>query len=289
MKPKGTLILIGGKEDKKEDITDDGFSDCEASERFEILKHLLSSKPSETRLEIITSGTAYPRESFETYRNLFEKFGVRETGMIDIDSRNKASEPDYIDKINNATAVLFGGGNQRKIMELFEKTKFQEALKKKFEEDSSFILAGTSAGAMIMGDIMIGDGRCKMGIVKGDVDTRPGLGLIPNLIIDTHFTSSKRLTRLSLACLENPQAIGLGIPENTALIVKDGELISCIGTGCGFILDASSVGKNNVESADRSEKVYAENMVIHFLGGEAVFSLKKKSFEKSREKVAARS
>ncbi len=283
MSYKGTILLIGGGEYRGEDNEQE-------SEKEELTQdtplRFLYNDPQKAKIAIITTGTAYPRESFELYEKYFRDKGVKEVCMLDIDSRYLKDE--HINMVKDATAVFIGGGNQRKILEILAGTELEKILFRRLEEDENFILGGTSAGAMIISDLTIGDGYEKKNLIKGDVDIRPGMNLLPGTIVDTHFIFSGRLARLSLALLENRDRIGIAVPENGGALIKEGNFIEAVGSEMVIIMDPSEITETNIDEAANRNPVYAAGMKMHFLNEGSYFSIKEKKLfrrEKTKEKT----
>lgn len=266
MKFKGKILLIGG---------------ARGEDHGTILLELCPD-PKNARIAIITTGTAYPREAFEFYEEYFKRENVEWIEMLDIDSRYLKDE--QLELVEKSTAVFFGGGNQRKILEIIAGTELVDLLQKKLEEEEDFILGGTSAGAMILGKYVIGDGYDKERLTKGDVDIRDGLNFIKSGIIDTHFFHSARLSRLSLAILEQPECIGIGLPENTGVLIREGK-IEAIGDEMAVILDASEA-KSNLKDAGNGDRIHAENLRLRFLNGNSMMirTVKEKADKARSEK-----
>jgi cyanophycinase len=275
MRVKGKILLVGGGEYRgpHPDDREERKEDTDHKEEFTPLKHLCPD-PERARIEIITSGTAYPRESFERYENYFRSQGVKEIAMLDIDSRHIKEE--QIKRVEDATAIFFSGGNQRKILELILDTEIHNILLKRYEKDADFIVGGTSAGTMALTELTIGDGFEKSKLLKGDVDIRKGMNLLPGVITDTHFLESMRLSRLTLALLENKDFLGIALSENSGALVTDGDLIEPAGDEMVLLLDASDIEESNFNDAKRDEPVFAMGMKLHFLSPGAVYSIKER-------------
>lgn len=265
---KGTLLLIGGGEykgnnehEKHKDST---------PERSPL--SIFCREPWNNNIEIITTGTSYPREAFEAYENFFGELGVKNITMLDLDSRNVKDE--HSRRIEEASAVFISGGNQRKILEIVAGTSLEDILRDRMMHDKDFLLAGTSAGAMTLSELTIGDGFYKQSLLKGDVDIRNGMKMLPKVIVDTHFILSQRLARLSLALLENRNFLGVGLSDNTGVLVKKGEILEHVGQEMVVILDPSEIDDTNVDDAVNGAPVFAQGMKMHFMHEGCQFSLK---------------
>lgn len=274
---KGKLLLVGGGEYRGEVKTEGTTERPEADDREKgrVLECLFPDRES-AHIEIITSGTSYPRESFEQYEKFFKDAGVKEVGMLDIDSRNIKSE--HLRRIEKASAIFISGGNQRKILEVIGGSRVEDVFLNRMAHDPDFILGGTSAGAMVMSEITIGDGFRREKMMKGDVDMRPGMKVLPGTIIDTHFLKSMRLTRLALAVLNNPEFIGIGLPENTGVLVTDGHILECVGAEMALLVDASKVDPSVMNNARERDAVSVEGLAVHFLNEGGRYCLKQKKF-----------
>jgi cyanophycinase len=273
---KGRILLVGGGEYRGPHPEDKDKKDEKHEEEYTPLEELLED-PETARIEIITTGTAYPRESFERYENYFRSKGVKHIAMLDIDSPH--IKPEQIEAVEKASVIFFSGGNQRKVLELLGDTEIPKLIKKRLKEDKDFIVGGTSAGSMILTEITIGDGFERNKLLKGDVDIRSGLNIIPNTIVDTHFLESMRLSRLSLAVLENPEFLGIGLSENTGVIVTEGDLLEPVGNEVVVLIDASGVKDTNLKDAEKNDPVYAMGLKLHLLSRGAVFSIKERRLQ----------
>jgi cyanophycinase len=277
MEIKGRILLVGGGEYRGPHPEDkDKEEEKREEEEYTPLEELLQ-EPEKARIEIITTGTAYPRESFERYENYFRSKGVKDIAMLDIDSPH--IKPEQIKAVEKASVVFFSGGNQRKVLEILAETEVPKLIKKRLKEDEDFIVGGTSAGSMILSELTIGDGFERNKLLKGDVDIRKGLDLIPGTIVDTHFLESMRLSRLSLAVLENPELLGIGLSENTGVIVTDGDLLEPVGNEVVVLIDASGVKDTNLTEAERNDPVYAMGIKLHLLSKGAVFSIRERRLQ----------
>lgn len=276
---KGSMLLIGGGEYR-------GNNEQEKHKHSTLENSplaILCDEPYNRNIEIITTGTAYPREAFEAYEDFFIQLGAKQVSMLDIDSRYIKDEE--LERIHTASAVFIGGGNQRKILEILSGTRLEDALVKRLRADKDFILAGTSAGSMCMGELTIGDGFHKQSIIKGDVDIRKGMNFLGNTVIDTHFILSARLARLSLALLENPGFLGIGIADNAGVLIRKGEILQHVGQEMVVLLDASEVEHTNISDAEKNDPVYASGLRMHFLHEGSEYSIKTGKLTTAKELI----
>ncbi len=223
---KGVLIPIGGAESKGDSL--------EANES--ILSEIVKSSKFGTKSNIIIIPTAssYQNEIDSEYSDSFKKLGCGSIKTLFINSKDQVDSESNLGLLEGSNIVMFSGGDQSRISECFLGTKFLEGLKNKYLTEH-FVIAGTSAGAMCMSENMITGGKDK-------AKSRSGLCLVPELIIDSHFTERLRHSRLSDAICKYPNRIGLGLSENTAVVIK-GKKFRVIGTGTATILTPSIVGE----------------------------------------------
>jgi cyanophycinase len=270
MKPKGKLLIIGGAEEKGEADDKKGIL---GSERFEILKELLPPNKRH-KIEIVTTASDFHREMKKSYTTAFKKMGYNSPGFISIKNKIEAREKTYSDRISKATAVFFTGGDQFKISTILGGTYFAEILLQKFNSDKNFIVGGTSAGAMVMSQVMIAEAPTEEVLINHKVTTTAGLGLLNNCIIDTHFIKRGRFGRLAHAVIINPQQLGIGLGEDTALIIKNGEEAECRGSGMVVIIDGNYVEQTNITEAKDDTPIFVENLKINLLVRGCRFSIK---------------
>jgi cyanophycinase len=277
--PKGTLILIGGAEDR-------GSNEIAIQERnkqfvhFEIIKELLPKKKKNKKhiLEIITTASEDPNGVMDTYSHAFKKVGFNEVRYINMQSNPPQHNPGIIKRINNAHAVLFSGGDQFRLSTILGNTDVIDAIMKKYYDDPDFIVAGTSAGAMAAAAIMIYEGQNDEAVLKDTVRMSSGLGFINHCIVDTHFVKRGRFGRLAEALLMNPSCIGIGLGEDTALIIKKGNEAECSGSGMVTILDGRDIAHTNISYAEPGTPLCIENLRVHILVKGNGFLLKERKF-----------
>jgi cyanophycinase len=276
MRPKGTIVIIGGAED-----TQDGKNDIEGKnkefEKLEILKSLVPHKGGKSRIEIITTATDLPKEMRSRYRSAFKKLRFSEVGFLDIEDKDTARRIDLCQRVKAAHAVFFGGGDQFLLSTILGGTHIIKAIKYKYLHDKDFIVAGTSAGAMAMSKIMIYEGGMCEAILKDDLKVTSGLGLMDTPIIDTHFIKRGRFSRLAHAVIMNPGSLGIGLGEDTALIIKKGIDAECHGSGMVVIIDGDELKMSNIAEVEDGLPIYAENLKVHLLVKESRFNLSERN------------
>lgn len=261
-KINGNLIIIGGAEDKKGDK--------------EILKRVANFIDKENEnLLVATVATEFPEESFNKYYKVFSKLGVKNINKLDISSRNDACDEKNVKLVNDSNLIFFTGGDQLRITSLLGGTEIYTAIKEASAKGT--IIVGTSAGASVMSDTMIIQGDDEESPRKCTLKMSPGLGLVENIIIDQHFAQRGRIGRLLTAIAENPEVLGIGIDEDTAIIVSDKGIAEIIGSGAVYFVDGSSIVYTNVSEQHSDEILSMFNVKLHVLKEGDKFNLIKKA------------
>ena len=264
-KLSGNLIIIGGAEDKKG--------------KKEIRNRVCDCINKENEILLVaTIATEYPKEAANKYKKAFGEIGVKHIEILDISKRRDAYKKENISLIKKASLIFFTGGDQLKITSLLGGSPAYSALKEMF--DKGIYIVGTSAGASVMSGTMIIDGNNEEAPKKCILEMSPGLGLIKNVIVDQHFDQRGRIGRLLTGVAQNPEVLGIGIDENTAIVVnKDGEIL-VIGEGAVYFIDGSEISYTNVSEQNNEEVLSMYNVKLHVLKNGNRFSLiKKEPFE----------
>jgi cyanophycinase len=275
MIPKGTLFLIGGAEDKGDGETDTEKLNKEF-QKFEILKELLPKENGTKKIEIITTASGIPEETEKMYKDAFKKIGFKDIGFVFINDKQEARDPELCKRLQKAHAVLFTGGDQFKLSAILGGTACIGVIKEKYRTDKQFVVAGTSAGAMAISNIMIYEGGIHEAILKDDLKITSGLGIFDTGIIDTHFIKRGRFGRLAHAVVMNPESIGIGLGEDTALIIKKGFEAECRGSGMVVIIDGNEILQTNITDIEDSQPIFVENLKVHLITKGCRFSIKER-------------
>jgi cyanophycinase len=278
--PKGKLLIIGGAEDTgSKSKSSKNAEESKNFEHFELLRELMPSEGKKGhRIEVITTASEEPHEMGKKYMSAFENADISNVGIIHVSSREEAKDPDVIKRIEKANAIFFSGGDQFRLSTILGSTEIADIIINRYKKDSGFIIGGTSAGAMAMSAIMIYRGDSTKALLKGEVQITSGLGLIEHCIIDTHFINRGRFGRLAEAVIMNPSCIGIGLGEDTALIIKNGNEAQCRGSGMVIVIDGQDLGHTNIIYVDEGTPVCAENLRVHILTKGNGFLLKERKF-----------
>ncbi|MFC5194563.1 cyanophycinase [Bizionia hallyeonensis] len=260
---KGTLIPIGGNEDK-------GFEDDEIH-RLDyveegILAHVVyEAGGKQAKIIVIPTASSIPVEVGENYLTAFATLGCRNVTVLDIRSQADSERADFIDHIKTADCIMFSGGDQSKIAKYIGGSTIHTILMERYKNDEGFVIAGTSAGAMAMSEEMIAGGSAAKSFVKGAVKMRKGLGLIPELVIDTHFIQRGRFGRITEAIAKFPEKTGFGLAEDTGMIIKNGENCTVIGSGMVIVFDGKTLTLNNQRVLEEGTPMTMANLTLHIL------------------------
>src|SRR5687768_3351959 len=263
--PKGKLIAIGGAEDKGTDLeTGEVYRNNLNFFELGILRRVVEEAggPS-SRIEVITTASTIPYEVGENYLNAFGKIGCTNVGVMHIRNRQDTADDEYIERIRHCDAVMFTGGNQLRLSVTDGGTEFLNILKTRYHEEE-FLIAGTSAGAMAMSHTMIYEGNAARAHLKGEVKMTTGLGFINSIIIDSHFEKRGRFGRLVQAVATNPSLIGIGLGEDTGMLITEGDKMEAIGSGLVMIIDGHDILHNNIGDIPDGNPISIENLKVHF-------------------------
>jgi cyanophycinase len=288
--PKGTLISIGGNEHKGKETELIPSAKGIHFEELGILKRLLQElKGSESRIEVITTASLIPGEVGESYLHAFEQLGCRNVNILNIASREEAKCSDVLQRISEADGVLFTGGNQLRLSMIYGGSEFLRILSHRYYNDRGFVIAGTSAGAMAMSNTMIIQGDNSEALLKGGVKITTGLAFIKDVIIDTHFVSRGRFGRLAEAVAGNPGCIGIGLADDTGLLIKGGQHMEAIGSGLVIIIDGHNINHSNIADINFGAPLSVENLVMHIMAKGNCYHLHERQFYASRQHLKAAS
>lgn len=272
MTPKGTLLILGGAEDKV-NAPPDIMDQTQEFTRYKILSELVPDSKKKM-IEIVTTGSEIQNEVKKTYQKVFLEIGYSNIGFIPIKNRTEANDKNYLKRLEQAGTLFFTGGDQFRLSTILGGTPFIELTKERYHQDKNFIIAGTSAGAMVMSSVMITGGGLTEALMYRNLFTSSGFGFLPSCMIDTHFIKRGRFGRLAHAIIMNPEQLGIGLGEDTALIIQNGIDAECSGSGMVVLIDGRNINQTNITSAKEGEPIFVENLKVHLLVNGCRFSLK---------------
>lgn len=279
VQPKGKLISVGGNEDKGTE-PEPNYNPKNSLNFFEL--QILRRVRDEIgipnpRIEVITTASSIPEEVGENYLFAFSKLDCDRVSLMHIRNREDASREEYIARIRTADAVMFTGGNQLRLSMIFGGTEILKVLQHRYIHEP-FVIAGTSAGAMAMSNTMIYEGSSTEALLKGSVKITTGLAFLKDVIIDTHFVKRGRFGRLTQAVASNPSCIGIGLGEDTGVLVTEGHKLEVIGSGLVLIFDGHAIRHTNIADIREGMPVSVENLIVHVLAKGNHFNLASRRF-----------
>ena len=246
-KRTGRLMIIGGAEDRKQDSV--------------ILKRFMAlSGGVDARLKFITAASGVPDATWQSYQAAFEALGATRTAQVAIASRDDAFLPDIEQQLLEADGIFMTGGDQTRLMACLWESPAARAIHRAFHLNGSCI-AGTSAGAAVMSRQMLAQGTATPVPEKDIVSMDIGLGLLSSAIVDQHFS---RLGRLLSALAQRPDMLGVGIDENTALIIERGQAVEVVGQGAVTLIDGRKM-HSNFDDVVTEEKLEMLGLQLHLL------------------------
>jgi cyanophycinase len=246
----GRLLIIGGGEDRKDDMHILG--------RF---VELAGGK--KAKIVVLTAASTLHQEMWQLYQRAFTSIGVRDCKPVEINSREDANEHRRAEEVRSAGGIFMTGGDQGRLLAMIGGTALDDAMHRAFRESGACI-AGTSAGASAMSEHMLVSGPSEALPQKGTTYLAAGLGFLQRAIVDQHFSERQRLGRLLGVIAQNPYLLGIGIDENTALIVKRDAGMEVIGEGAVTIIDGRHMVSNFL-SVDKRELLELLDVKLHLL------------------------
>ena len=277
---KGKLIAIGGNEDKGTEA-EPNYEQKNNLNFFEL--QILSRIVQEMRhqkkshIEVITTASSIPFEVGDNYNGAFHKLGCTNVGNIHIRTRDDAHNPEYIQRIKSCDGIMLTGGNQLRLSTVFGGTEFLHIMHERLEQED-FLIAGTSAGAMAMSNTMIYQGSSAGALIKGEVKITTGLAFIKNVIIDSHFDKRGRFGRLAQAVASNPSCIGIGLGEDTGVLITENNNLEAIGSGLVVIVDGHGIHHSNIADLADGSPISIEHLIVHVMTRGNAYNLKLRKF-----------
>ncbi len=276
--PKGVLIPIGGNEDKGTKNPEEVYALDFVEEG--ILSHIVNlAGGTDSSIVVVPTASSIPVEVSENYRSAFEQLGCTNIHIMDIRKKTDSERSDFIELTQKADCIMFSGGNQSKISSKIGGSTIHKIIAERYENEEGFVIAGTSAGAMAMSKYMIAGGSSPDSLFKGNVIMKNGLGLLPSAIIDTHFVQRGRFGRITEAIAKHPECLGIGLAEDTGLIIKNGHDCTVIGSGMVILFDGSQFQHNNCKILEEGTPMSVGNMIVHVLANSDMFDLNTRKME----------
>ena len=247
----GHLLVIGGAEDKY-------------NERRILKKFLSLAGEENAEVLIVPVASDFPEFAADVYTQAFRNLGVANPRVLRATARQDVFQADPDELLDGVTGVFITGGDQMRLVSILGGTKFAAKLRHLVRE-TNIVLAGTSAGAAGMSTSMIVRGESTSHPHKGSVRLSPGLGFLKNIIIDQHFTERGRISRLITAVSYNPYNLGIGVDENTAIILNSDGIMEVYGSGSVTIVDGSVITYNEIAEVEDNQSFSVCGVQMHIL------------------------
>ncbi len=254
----GHLLVIGGAEDKY-------------NERRILKKFLELAGGDKAEVLIVPVASDFPEFAADVYTQAFRNLGVANPRVLRATSRQDIVHADVEKLCDGVTGVFMTGGDQMRLVSLLGGTKLADKLRK-MVRDTDVVMAGTSAGAAAMSTSMIVRGEPSSHPHKNAVKLSPGLGFLKNIIIDQHFSERGRISRLITAVSYNPYNLGIGIDENTAIILDGKGVLEVFGQGSSTIIDGSQITFNEIAEVADNESFSICGIQFHVLRDGLVYN-----------------
>ncbi|WP_310554949.1 cyanophycinase [Flavobacterium sp.] len=277
MNIRGKLIIIGGAVDKGSFTETDLDKNAAKNLNFfetGILKRILneSKYKEQSRIEVITTASKIPKEIGPEYVKALSYLGANNVDILNIERREQAMDPEVVARLKAADVVMFTGGDQLRLTSILGGTPFHDLLLEKYNNED-FIYAGTSAGAAAASNNMIYQGSSSEALLKGEVKITSGLGLIDDVIIDTHFVQRGRIGRLFQAVVGNPKTLGIGLGEDTGLLITNNSKMEAIGSGLVILVDGRQIKDTNLTEVELGQPISINNLITHVMSKYDTFDL----------------
>ncbi len=245
------VMIIGGAEDKT--------NGCSILNAF-----VKSAGGNSATIGIIPSASREPAIVGDRYYQLFTAMGASQVQMLDIRRREECEEDRWIEVLNNCSGVFITGGDQLRLRDLIGRTRLLQVLKEKLAR-SELVLAGTSAGAAVMGEQMIAGGSSGESPNQRLVDLTEGLGFVPELLVDQHFHNRNRMARLLSAIAAHPNRLGIGIDEDTCIAIAEDGTFQVLGKGTITVIDPGSLTHTSYPESLETSPLSLHNLKVHVL------------------------
>jgi cyanophycinase len=259
----GRLIAIGGNEDKAKELV--------------VLKRVVQEiGKTDFKVSVVTTASEDPEQRGRDYQKVFTTLGASGIEILNIKERAQANDKKLAKNLETADLIFFTGGDQLRLTTILGGSKILQAIQNRLEAGA--LIAGTSAGAAVFSDTMIYEGKSEEGLFKGSVLTTSGFGFVKNIIFDTHFMARGRIGRLIQIITTNPTCIGVGIGEDSGVVLKGDGIAEVVGTGQVIIVDGSDIVHSNIMNIQPGEPIAVENVRIHSLVNGYGYDFEKRQF-----------
>ncbi len=270
----GTLVLIGGA--------------CDPRGRALGAFIDLARARDGGRIVGITTASSDPRESARTWLADFNRAGVTNVEIPIIDRRDIAQDRRVAEMVRSASGIFLGGGDQVHLVATLGGSRLEKAIREAYAGGA--VVCGTSAGAAALTETILAGGEPDDYGEMVDLHLGPGFGILGfRAVIDTHFAQRRRLQRLFMVVAQNPELMGLGIDEDTAIVVQ-GHLGEVVGRGSLTFVDGRGVRFDNADECLSGRPLTLSYLRVGIVGAGYSFDLRERELEiliRSREDTSA--
>ncbi|MBF9236079.1 cyanophycinase [Hymenobacter sp. BT683] len=247
--PRGTLVMLGGGDDDP------------------MLAMLAGLIPGQSAIiEVLTTATRrQPARTAAAYAHAWHQLDCPHVRHLRVDELHPADDPATLARLRKATLIFMSGGDQERLTDFLLGTEFLAILKDKYQNETGFVLAGTSAGASAMAEFMLVYGHGWRSLKRGNIDVKPGLGLLPGVVLDQHFAERGRYPRLMHAVLTQPDLLGVGLSEETGIIISPDRLAQVFGDEVVVVVDATQVTHSNLTDLPDGQMISGHGLCLHLL------------------------
>lgn len=257
------IMAIGGAEDKVG--------------KLEILTAFFQSAggPRAT-IGIVPCASQEPSVVGARYNRLFTELGAESVQLLNIRSPQEGDESRWLELLDTCTGVFLSGGDQVRLFDFIHNSTFMMAVMKRLHM-GSLVLAGTSAGAAVMGEKMISGGSSGESPNRSLVDLMDGLAIIPELLVDQHFHNRNRMARLLSAIAAHPDKLGVGIDEDTCAAFRGDGTFDVIGKGAVTVIDPRHLTHTNHPASGELSPLSLHDLQVHLLSAGDRYDYKRRA------------
>ena len=252
-----TLFIIGGAEDRVG--------------RASLLRQFVKlAGGRRSRLVVVPTASSFQDQVTASYTEVFTRLGAPGVQVVNPATRAESHDPDLVALVDDATGIFMSGGSQLRLSQLLPGTPLGEALHR--AHDRGAVVGGTSAGASIMSDFMISMGEEGVTPRQRASQISAGLGLVRGVVVDQHFDQRSRYGRLMSVIAPSPHLLGIGIDEDTAIVVSGHRDFTVRGAGAVFVVDCTTA-VTDAADARAGAPMLVSGATVHTLPAGSTFGL----------------
>ncbi|MEB3230198.1 MAG: cyanophycinase [Leptolyngbyaceae bacterium] len=248
---QSSVLVIGGAEDK-------------VYGRQILTTFFQRSGGVDATIGILPCASREPTIIGDRYRSIFTEMGAKRIEVLDIRDRAEGDDAKWLELLAECTGIFLTGGDQLRLCSLLADTNLMHTIRVQAQL-GKIVLAGTSAGAAVMGEKMIAGGGSGESPSRSLVDLSDGLGIIPEILVDQHFHNRNRMARLMSAVAAYPDRLGIGIDEDTCALFEANGTFQVIGKGTITVVDPMMLSHTNYPDVQPNAPLNIHNLRVHVL------------------------